>query len=96
VKKLKLYNGRLFLREKQGHGYIAAYSDEDAIRLLDLVVGGRGNRTEIKKYWSKDAWGNQMDGITPSRGVWWVSNDERWGATPSKIYDGTDAAKEKE
>ena len=68
---------------KQGHGYIAAYSVADAIRVLDEYVGGRGNSTEIRKYWAHDCWGNPMDGITPERGLW-VSED-RWGVKPTRI-----------
>lgn len=87
AKSLKLYNGRLTLKQVSGHGYIAANSAADAIRILDQVVGGRGNRTEITKYWSHGAWGNSMKGITPERGLWFVENDLRYqpGVKPRRI-----------
>jgi hypothetical protein len=73
-RKLKLFNGRLRYDKREGHGYIAAYSAEDAIRVLDQTIGGRGNRTEIKVYWSHGLWGKPMDGIHPERGLWFIGD----------------------
>lgn len=84
TKPLKLYNGRLTYKRVRGHGYIAAYSDADAIRILDQVVGGRGNRKEITVYWSKGAWGNQMDGVTPERGLWFIDSENRYAENAPK------------
>ena len=83
-RKLKLFNGRIMLKSgKQGHGYVAAYSAADAVRVLNETIGGRGNVTEIQKYWNHNCWGNSMDGIKPERGLW-VSED-RFGASPKRI-----------
>lgn len=65
-RKLKLFNGRLAGFE---HGYIAAYSRADAVRIYEEFFGGRGVLPEIRDYWSEGLWGNQMIGVTPRRGM---------------------------
>lgn len=69
-KKLKLWNGRM--SPPYDHGYVAAYSRADAIRVIaeGLGRGSRGMVTELRDYWSEGAWGNQMIGIKPERGLW--------------------------
>lgn len=86
AKELKIWNGRggcIWERqlpiELQGHRayhiYIAAYSVADACRLINEVNGyERNNAQEIKVYFSKGCWGNNMEGITPERGIW-ISHD---------------------
>jgi hypothetical protein len=56
----------------QGHAYVAAYSMNDAVRVITEVLGyePRGIRSELKIYWSRGCWGTPMDGITPERGMW--------------------------
>lgn len=77
-KKLKLWNGR-WAGGGPGAGrcYCAAYSVEDLVSLVAEVRGfePRGIRGEIKNYWSAGAWGNQMKGITPERGIWLAKDD---------------------
>lgn len=65
-KTLKLFNGRLITYE---HGYIAAYSRADAVRIYEQYVGGRGTLPEIRDYWHEGSWGNTMIGVTPRRGM---------------------------
>lgn len=53
------------------HMFIAAYSVADAVRLINEFNGYEGNHSsEIKEYFSKNCWGNRMEGITPERGIW--------------------------
>lgn len=73
--KLKIWNGRGFRMidgkaRKIEHVYVAATSRADAVRLINEVAGWASvNDNELKTYYSP-CWGNQMDGITPERGVW--------------------------
>jgi hypothetical protein len=76
MKKLRIWNGRNY-NYPYGHMYIAAYSVEDAVRLLTELHGHepRGIRAEIRNYWSPNCWGIVMDGITPERGIWVTDKD---------------------
>lgn len=67
AKKLKLFNGRIYNHE---HGFIAAYSVADAVRVAaEEYPRACITTSEINVYWSK-CWGNSMIGITPERGLW--------------------------
>lgn len=77
-KALKLWNGRLSPYE---HGYVAAYSRADAVRVLEQHAGGSGYANELRVYWHAGAWGNSMLGVTPERGLW----AERKGYYPRQI-----------
>lgn len=74
AKQLRLWNGRPYgvlphSEWKNAHVCVAAYSMEDARRVcLEAGMRDPGVR-EIKEYWS-ECWGNDMDGITPERGIW--------------------------
>ena len=73
MKPLRLWNGRwIGSRGERQHIYVAAYSREDAVRVVTEVLGRepRGIRGEIKDYWFDGCWGRAMDGITPERGAW--------------------------
>lgn len=69
-KRLKLWNGRMSPPYK--HGYVAAYSRADAIRVIAESLGysSRGMVSELRDYWSEGNWGNSMIGIVPERGLW--------------------------
>lgn len=71
-RKLTLFNGRLAGFE---HGYIAAYSRADAVRIYEEFFGGRAVLPEIRDYWSEGSWGNQMIGVTPRRGMFAKTKD---------------------
>lgn len=79
-KPLKCWNGR-WMNGNQNI-CVCAYSRADAGRLL-IQAGARsqGIDKEIKEYFS-ECWGNNMDGITPERGVWVVNFH---GAEPSRV-----------
>ena len=79
-KELKLFNGG---RGRGDHFYIAAYSVQDAARLMaaaNLIIRGKDyeivaldigrNVREINKYFS-GCWGNSMKDVVPERGVWY-------------------------
>ena len=72
MKTLRLFNGRGLGKYMRGyHGFIAAYSKSDAVRVMEEAFGpGRGYMTEINVYWHHDCWGDTMSGITPVRGCW--------------------------
>lgn len=78
-RKLKLWNGRDY--DCKGHLYVAGFSQQDCADLCNEAYRkengykGRPDITpyslyEIKTMWSPGCWGNNMDGITPERGVW--------------------------
>jgi hypothetical protein len=67
-KKLKLFNGRW--DGAKGRAYVAAYSNKDCVELLRQAGHTIMSLYELNGWWSKGAWGNSMDGITPERGVW--------------------------
>lgn len=70
--KLKLWNGRL---SGFRHGYIAAYSRADAVRVYEEFFMGRGTLPEIRDFWSEGQWGNTMIGVTPRRGMFAETKD---------------------
>jgi hypothetical protein len=66
---LRFWNGGIYPYRGE-HGYVAAYSRADAVRLINNAVGWRMvSDKELKEYWS-ECWGNPMEGITPERGFW--------------------------
>lgn len=83
MKKLKIWNGRGYCAQKpsdpiwQGvrsgayrHAYIAAYSREDARRVIEEYCGRKPPVSEIRDYFSEGCWGTSMSSITPERGLW--------------------------
>ena len=88
-KVLKFWNGRPYVIDiKKGNLNIAAYSKADAIRMLQelyprLTVGQA--YPELTNYFS-GCWGNDMDKVTPTRGVWLVTDE--WSQNPvvTQIY----------
>lgn len=71
-RKLKFWNGRW---GRNQHAYVAAYSQADAVALINSVTNNQFTLHEIQKYWSP-CWGNPMKGVTPERGLW-VETDNR-------------------
>ncbi len=77
ARTLKFWNGRIF-SESDGHGYIAAYTRREAVALGKLAFGRNFTTGELDKYWSKDCWGVNMEGIEPMEpGAW--AQLHRWG-----------------
>lgn len=83
MKTLKIWNGRGYCAHNprdplwQGirhnadqHAYIAAYSREDARRVIEEYCGRKPSLTEIRDYFNEGCWGSSMDGVTPERGLW--------------------------
>lgn len=82
-KKLKIFNGpdHYFISIATSHLYVAAYSQKDAIDLLNEAYRKYHNlegRKDVKPftynllktYWNKGCWGTNMKGIEVERGVW--------------------------
>lgn len=71
-KKLRLFNGRgdYGRNNLDGHLFVAAASKAEAVRLLKQAGYSTITIGEFNMYWSKDAWGNNMNDITPEKGVW--------------------------
>lgn len=67
ARPLKLYNGRWVHDGKSCTAYIAAYSREDACRVIAQATGSwpPGVRTELRVYWSEGLWGTTMAAYTP-------------------------------
>lgn len=68
VRALRLFNGRSHGHKyKRHHVYVAAKSIAQAAKLVSMACfDGREDLvsvSEIKKYYSKDAWGVKMEGI---------------------------------
>lgn len=99
AKALKLWNGRAGRVSRligvdsyrSCHMFVAAYSMADALRMLDELMDGRSDVTahEIKEYWSANAWGIHMDGITPERGIW-LRNESGANTKPVRVYPEPD------
>lgn len=67
-KPLQIMNGRGY---KPGtHLYIAAHSKADAVRMLNAVYPLRGWLREVNIYFSLGCWGNSMEGVKVTRGIW--------------------------
>ena len=81
ARTLKLFNGRAYCAMKSApewegvrgnaeqHAYIAAYSREDARRVVEEYCGRKPSVSELRDYFSP-CWGNAMEGIAPERGLW--------------------------
>lgn len=95
VRKLKLFAGGDF-NHRGGRLYVAAWSQKDAVLLLNLawcklrnvVYRGGFDRPSMgyfKTHYSS-YWGAAMDGVTPERGVWWSKEDGRgFAGKPERI-----------
>jgi hypothetical protein len=71
-KKLKIWNGRGQGRiYGDGHIYVAAYSQKQAVELVSKACYGNEHPdlvsiSELRTYYHADAWGNAMNGIIPT------------------------------
>ena len=66
---LRLYNGRGDF-QKWEHFFVAAGSDKEVVELLKKA-GHAVTLHEVRGYFHKDCWGDQMKGIRPDhKGVW--------------------------
>ena len=75
TRKLKIWNGRPYgvlpsSKWNGAHIYVAAYSVADVQRLCGELGLCTPSRSEITEYWSKDCWGNAMEGVPVERGIW--------------------------
>ena len=88
-KVLKFWNGRPYvIRIEKGHLNIAAYSKADAIRMLaellpSLTVGQA--YPELTNYFSP-TWGNDMNKVIPTRGLWLVTDEYSTNPVVTQIY----------
>lgn len=69
AKKLKIWNGSGHGKYGNKHIYVAAYSQNQAAQLVSKACyDGRDDLvsvTEIRVYYSPNAWGKRMDDIIP-------------------------------
>jgi hypothetical protein len=79
AKKLYVANGRW--KDRQ-HIYVAGYSKTDCINILEELAG-YSMTTEMNKYFNKGCWGKTMEGITPERGAWVTTSNDR---NPKRVY----------
>ena len=88
-KVLKFWNGRPYIVAIQkGRLNIAAYSKADAIRMLaELLPGLTPGQAypELTDYFSP-MWGNNMDKVVPTRGVWLVTDEYSQNPVVTQIY----------
>ena len=77
---LKLWNGRGYevFRDYSRdcpNVYVAAYSIADARRVCIEAGLYDPGAYEITTYWNKGCWGNKMDKVIRTRGLWTCSDD---------------------
>jgi hypothetical protein len=83
AKELKIWNGRGLLCRNHADprwrdvasnanvaAFVAAYSRADACRVIESYTARSVPDSELRDYWSAGLWGNEMNGITPERGLW--------------------------
>ena len=96
MKKLKLFNGRAWHDTPNGRLFVCASSVREVVDLVNQVyrkLKGYENRPDITAcslrdinvYWVKGHWGKLMDGITPEKGVWFISNFYQTGIKPQRL-----------
>lgn len=66
--------------DRGGHVFVGAYSVADARVLWRQAFGCDIPTSEVRNYWSKNCWGNAMDGVPFERGIWVMF--DRHGANP--------------
>lgn len=85
MKKLKCWNIGDW-RHRGGRLFVCASSMADAVRACNEAYSKvhqckdpcAGTFTVVYfKDYASPAWGNNMEGITPERGVWWSKSDGR-------------------
>ena len=86
MKTLRFWNGRPHgilprTQWEKSHVCIAAYSMADAGRVCVEAGLNDPGAWEIKNYFS-ERWGNDMQGVTPERGVWVT----RRGQPPQRMH----------
>jgi hypothetical protein len=81
MKTIKKFNGNW---GTNSHAYVGAYSQKHAVELLNKASDCRGYMTisQLQKYWSKNCWGNAMNGIEPQIGVW---IQDAWNGPVKKV-----------
>lgn len=83
ARELKIWNGRGYCARKYDDPlwgatpdnassslYAAAYSRADLRRLIKEYCGNDPGDNELKTYFTEGAWGRNMEGVTPERGLW--------------------------
>lgn len=91
MKKLKIWNGRSHGHIYDGHTvYIAAYSVKQAAELASMACFGPKfpniiTKNEINVYYSKNAWGNAMEGITAEEPCVYMTNDRIIDSKPFRV-----------
>ena len=65
MKVLKVWNGRGHRKYDKAHIYVAAYSQKQAIELVNEACNCWIGLSEIRNYYSP-VWGDNMEGIEPT------------------------------
>lgn len=70
-RSLKVWTGLVRVSGKTGQlsANVCAYSQKDAIDLINSFSPYSSTVHELRNYWS-DCWGNSMNDIVPERGLW--------------------------
>lgn len=83
TKQLRIWNGRGQGKFLHGHIYVAAYSQAEAARIVSAACDSLTTAHEIKKYFSPDSWGIQMNRIVPTEPCVYVAQE--YFDTPKRI-----------
>jgi hypothetical protein len=74
---LKIWNGRGDHRQLDGHLYVCASTKKEVAELVTQAgYYPKMTMRELSTYWTKGCWGLAMEGITPEKGVWFVSKED--------------------
>ena len=67
AKKLKIWNGSGCGSEYiNGHLYVAAYSQKQAVEVINQACSSNVTISHFKNYFSEGSWGNDMNHIIPT------------------------------
>ena len=78
VKKLKIWNGRGDYHTYD-HFYVAAYTQKQAVELINKFAYIEISTYELKKYYAHGCWGTSMKDIEPDVGLWATLINDKWG-----------------
>jgi hypothetical protein len=82
MRQLKIWNGRphgkYSRQDGQYHIYVAAYGAKQAAELVGQACEANVSVHEIQEYYSKNCWGNSMDGIVATEPCVYVSDESQF------------------
>jgi len=85
MRKVKTWNGGAMKGGKQWHLCVGATSVRQALELIEQAGFGHMGAHHFKDYYSP-CWGNNMQDVEPTIGVWgYLDNNKHLDAPPKKL-----------